>query len=148
MVDWVKQLAFYNVGGPHPISFPTIGQNTSQPPAQQNSTNCLWTLSVTSALPSSAADCRQTGTGHQLSCISSLLAHPADFGFTSLCNCVSQFLIVNFFIYTYTYIHTHTHAHIFSWFNMFIICFSENSWLIHIPISQLCLTLQARTQGQ
>lgn len=89
------------MGGPHPISFPTIGQNTSQPPAQQNSTNCLWTLSVTSALPSSAADCRQTGTGHQLSCISSLLAHPADFGFTSLCNCVSQFLITGICIYVY-----------------------------------------------
>lgn len=38
---------------------------------------------------------------YQLSQISRLSAHTADFGFVSLCNCVNQFLIINLFLYIF-----------------------------------------------
>ena len=46
---------------------------------------------------------------HPLCWVSSLPAHPADFGLASLQNYVSQHLSINLSLYTHRHTHTHTH---------------------------------------
>lgn len=62
-----------------------------------------WNLSAPSSLLGVEDACLHTGTAPLALLVSSLPAHTADFGFTSLHNRVSQFLRIKFSLFLYTY---------------------------------------------
>ena len=95
---------------------------------KESPADCLQTSSATLALTGCMADGLQTGTEAPAFLGLKPAGPPCRFRLVSLHNHVSQFLIINFFIYIYTYIllvlflqrtltnayYTHTHTHTYT----------------------------------